>query len=350
MTAQTSTIDFPLPAERSTSTPPERRGLTRDGVRLMVGNRQTGAIEHGMFGDLPDHLREGDVLVVNTTRTVPASLKAQSESDVDLRLHVADPEGNDRWSVEVRTPKDGGTTPGPDIAIRKLRLPGGAVAHLEAKRKAAQRLQMATIEGVENTYDYLNRHGEPIQYGPGPGWPISDYQTVFALEPGSAEMPSAGRPFTSDLVVKLMSMGVVVLPIILHTGVSSYEDHERPGDERFRVPPTTARVANTMRKAGGRIIAVGTTVVRALETVADPDGVLHSGDGRTNLLVTADRGVRVVDGLLTGWHEPRSSHLGLLEAVAGRGLLRRLYREAIDRHYLWHQFGDELLILREHVD
>ena len=152
-------------------------------------------------------------------------------------------------------------------------------------------------------------------------------------------MPSAGRPFTPELVVRLASLGVVVLPVLLHTGVSSFEDHEVPGDERFRVPATTARVANTLREAGGRVVAVGTTVVRALETVAEPDGTLHPGEGLTDLLVTPERGVHAVDGLLTGWHESRSSHLKLLEAVAGRELLQRCYDEALQSGYLWHEFG-----------
>ena len=168
---------------------------------------------------------------------------------------------------------------------------------------------------------------------------------MFALEPGSAEMPSAGRPFTRDLVVRLVSLGVVVLPILLHTGVSSFEDHEYPGKETFRVPATTARVANTLRQAGGRIVAVGTTVLRALETAIEPDGTLRSSEGQTELLVTPESGVHAVDGLLTGWHEPRSSHLKLLEAVAGRELLQRCYEEALETGYLWHEFGDELLIL-----
>ena len=311
----------------------------------MVANRGAGTVEHREFRDLTEYLHEGDALVVNTSQTVPASIKAHNDDGAELKIHLASAKAKDLWSVEIRTPNGEGTKPGPDLGPQALHLPGGAVAHLLEKSYPAQRLRLAAIEGIGDVTEYLDRYGEPIRYGPGQRWPISDYQTVFALEPGSAEMPSAGRPFTRDLVVRLVSLGVVVLPILLHTGVSSFEDHEYPGKETFRVPATTARVANTLRQAGGRIVAVGTTVLRALETAIEPDGTLRSSEGQTELLVTPESGVHAVDGLLTGWHEPRSSHLKLLEAVAGRELLQRCYEEALETGYLWHEFGDELLIL-----
>jgi S-adenosylmethionine:tRNA ribosyltransferase-isomerase len=204
---------------------------------------------------------------------------------------------------------------------------------------------VAALEGTSDVLRYLEKHGRPIRYQGGPAWPIRDYQTIFAGEQGSAEMSSAGRPFTPDLVTRLVSRGVTVVPILLHAGVSSYEDDETPGEERYRVPAATAIVVSRLRDAGGRVIAVGTTVVRALETVAQDDGSVHAGAGATNLVVTPERGLRVIDGLLTGWHEPRSTHLRLLETVAGRGLLQESYAEALAGDYLWHEFGDELLIL-----
>jgi len=193
---------------------------------------------------------------------------------------------------------------------------------------------------------HLHRHGRPIRYGYVPQqWPLADYQTAYALEPGSAEMPSAGRPFTSQLVTRLAAGGVLVVPLTLHTGVSSPERDEAPYPERYEVPAATARVVNAVHGWGGRVIAVGTTVVRALETVADADGTVRAGSGWTSLVVAPERGLRAVDGLITGWHEPRASHLDLLAAAAGTELLERSYREALEHGYLWHEFGDSHLVL-----
>ena len=193
---------------------------------------------------------------------------------------------------------------------------------------------------------YLARHGRPIRYGyVGRPFPISAYQTVFAREPGSAEMPSAGRPFTAALVTDLVSRGVGVSPIVLHTGVSSAEPGELPYPERYRVPPATAERVNATRAAGHRVIAVGTTVTRALETAADERGRVHPAQGWTELVVTPERGTRVVDGLITGWHQPAGSHLLLVEAVAGRATVERSYAAAVEGRYRWHEFGDVHLIL-----
>ncbi len=162
---------------------------------------------------------------------------------------------------------------------------------------------------------------------------------------GSAEMPSAGRPFTPELLTQLMARGVHVVPLILHTGVASPEGHEPPYEEFYRVPVEAARTVNMARTAGKRVVAVGTTVVRALETVADGEGAVHPGQGWTRLVITPQRGLRVVDGLLTGLHEPRITHLAMLEALTGPYHLQVAYAEAIQRGYLWHEFGDLHLIL-----
>jgi S-adenosylmethionine:tRNA ribosyltransferase-isomerase len=158
-------------------------------------------------------------------------------------------------------------------------------------------------------------------------------------------MPSAGRPFTAELVTELVAGGILVAPVILHTGVSSPERGERPYPERFRVPGATARLVNAVRGWNGRVIAVGTTVVRALETVVAGDGTVSEGQGWTSLVVTTERGLRAIDGLLTGWHEGESSHFELLEAAAGAELLERSYRAALEHGYRWHEFGDLHLIL-----
>jgi S-adenosylmethionine:tRNA ribosyltransferase-isomerase len=161
-------------------------------------------------------------------------------------------------------------------------------------------------------------------------------------------MPSAARPFSPQLVTRLVARGITITPLILHTGVSSLEGDEDPYPEPYDVPPATARLVELTRRHGGRVIAVGTTVVRALETaarLAGPGPVIAPGAGWTSHIVTPETGVRVVDGLVTGLHEPRSSHLRMLAAFAGPELLARCYAAAIERGYLWHEFGDLHLLL-----
>jgi S-adenosylmethionine:tRNA ribosyltransferase-isomerase len=176
-------------------------------------------------------------------------------------------------------------------------------------------------------------------------WPLSSYQTIFTTEPGSAEMPSAARPFSARVVTDLVKRGVLVAPLLLHTGVSSQEAGELPYPEQYRVPSATADLVNHVRSRGGRVIAVGTTVVRALETVTDGHGVVHPGQGWTDVVITPERGVRAVDGLITGWHEPEATHLAMLETIAGRPLLECSYAAALSAAYAWHEFGDSHLIL-----
>jgi S-adenosylmethionine:tRNA ribosyltransferase-isomerase len=205
---------------------------------------------------------------------------------------------------------------------------------------------VADINLPEPVLPYLARYGQPIRYSYVPqAWPISTYQTVFAEVPGSAEMPSAARPFSAEVITRLVSRGVVIAPFVLHCGVSSPEQHEPPAPEWYRIPPTTAAQVNAARRAGGRIVAVGTTAVRALETVADASGVVHPGEGWTELVVRGDRPVRSVDGLITGWHEPGASHLAMLQAIAGPDLVAASYSAALARRYLWHEFGDSHLVL-----
>ena len=346
MTMASRPLDFSLPVSSIAVGPAVRRGTGRDDVRLMVASRSTRSISHDRFPSLDEHLKAGDVVVVNTSATLPAAVSARTGDGEPLKVHLASPASGGLWSVEVRTPVEGGgTIPGPDLSAQTLQLPGGASAHLLATSIRTPRLWITALEGVDDVTEFLEEHGEPIRYASGPPWPISDYQTIFATDPGSAEMPSAARPFTADLVTRLVSRGIAVVPIVLHAGVSSYEEHESPGEERYEVPSSTATMVNALRAGGGRVIAVGTTVVRALESVADHAGTLHPGQGITDLIVTPERGVRAVDGLLTGWHEPRSSHLTMLEAFLPRVYLQRVCDEAMASGYLWHEFGDELLIL-----
>jgi S-adenosylmethionine:tRNA ribosyltransferase-isomerase len=171
------------------------------------------------------------------------------------------------------------------------------------------------------------------------------YQNVYATQPGSAEMPSAGRPFTPEVITGLVAKGVGVAPVVLHTGVASLEADELPYPERMTVPEPTAQQVKCAHRGGHRVIAVGTTVVRALETAGEDDGTVRAYDGWTDLVISPDHGVRVVDGMITGWHEPASSHLMMLEAIAGRGLLQTSYEEARAQGFRWHEFGDTHLIL-----
>jgi S-adenosylmethionine:tRNA ribosyltransferase-isomerase len=329
--------------------PPEARGLARDSVRLLVADVADGSVVHGSFRDLPDFLTPGDLVVVNTSATLAAALPAVRQDGAELELRLSTPmEGNDPerfWIVELRS----GELPFGGIEVRDvLSLPGGGSAEILAPY-AGVRLWLAHLDLPAPLGEYLDGHGSPIRYRYVPrSWPLSLYQNVYAVEPGSAEMPSAGRPFTTELITRLVAGGVLVAPIVLHTGVSSQERHERPYAERYRVPAATADLVNAVHALGGRVIATGTTVVRALETVADADGHLEAGEGWTNVIVTPERGVRAVDGLITGLHELESSHLDMLRALAGEHLVMKAYDAALEQGYRWHEFGDSQLILGAH--
>ncbi|HTJ37681.1 MAG TPA: S-adenosylmethionine:tRNA ribosyltransferase-isomerase [Dactylosporangium sp.] len=328
---------FELPAALEAHEPPEARGLARDEVRLLAGGPD--GVSHRRFTDLPKLLRAGDVLVVNTSGTLAASVPVVG---VPNRLHFSTLLPDGRWAVEVRG-RDRRPLPG---RAGELRLPGGAAVTLEEPYTRG-RLWSATVRTPLPVPDYLQRYGQPIRYRyVRRDWPLSYYQTVFATVPGSAEMPSAARPFSERVVTRLVAAGVQFAPLVLHTGVASPEAHERPYAEWFSVPATTARVVNDARAAGGRIVAVGTTAVRALESAVGAGGRVEAREGYTDLVITRSRGVCVVDGLLTGFHEPKASHLDLLAAVADPHTLRKCYAEAVRERYLWHEFGDVNLLLR----
>ena len=319
--------------------PPE----PRSDVSLLVATRADGAIAETRFAALPGLLRPGDLLVVNTSATLPAALHGTLDG-AEVRVHLSTPLDADRWVVELRTAQLGPLRPSP--VAGGVTLPGGGRLTLAGAYLGSERLREADLALPGGTAAYLDRHGAPIRYADhGAAWPLSAYRTVFAREAGSAEMPSAGRPFTDALVTELVTGGVLVAPLVLHAGVSSPERDEPPFPERFRVPAETARLVGAVRGWGGRVVAVGTTVVRALESVALPGGAVRAGEGWTSLVITPERGLRAVDGLITGWHEPESSHLLMLEAAAGRDLLQRAYDEAAARGLAGHEFGDALLIL-----
>jgi len=348
-----SALAFELPQRLEATEPPERRGLARDAVRLLVADASAESLIHARFHELPQLLAPGDLVVVNVSATLPAAAPGRRTRDGSaVRVHFATraPALDQRWRVvELRSPD--GSRPARGRAGETIELAGGAAElELVAPYASGSRLMLAKLAGgggPPGVAELLARHGEPIRYGYVPhAWPLADYQNVYAVTPGSAEMPSAGRPFTPELVTALVAAGIAVAPITLHAGVSSPERHEPPFPEQYAVPELTARLVNGTREAGGRVIAVGTTVVRALETVADDDGRVVPGEGWTGLVIDPERGVRAVDGLITGWHEPEASHLLMLEAIAGDDLLRRSYESALRNGYLWHEFGDSHLILR----
>ena len=355
-TSPLSLIEFSLPSELEASAPPEARGLRRDQVRLMVSNYSTDRVRHTRFYNIDKYLEAGDVLVINTSRTRNSALLASRVDGTPLEIHLSTHFDEDLWTVELRTIDEVGKTKHFEGAREGeiLALPGEASAKLQGpyisdcidNSPPSETLWLAKLSFPDPVDDYLERHGFPIRYNyVKEKWPLSVYQTVYATEPGSAEMPSAGRPFTSRLLKRLTSRGIRIAPLILHTGVSNIESHEPPYKEFYRVPAETAQLVNEARRSGQRVVAVGTTAIRALETVTNGEGKTHAGEGWTCLVITPQRGLRAVNALITGMHEPEASHLAILEALAGRSHLKIAYEEALNKAYLWHEFGDLHLIL-----
>ena len=329
---------------RNATEPAEARGLERDEVRLLVATPDR--LTDSVFLELPDFLSPGDLVVVNRSATLAASLDGHRADGTEVEVHFASALDDGTWVVEVRP---AGLSFGPVIDIRadeRIGLPAGAWLDVIETLPDQHRLHRVAVALEGPVTALLERHGRPISYGYVPQrWPLPAYQTVFSRDPGSAEMPSAARPFTQRTVTELATRGVLIAPVTLHTGVSSPEVGEPPNPERFEVPAATAAVVNHVRWRGGRVVAVGTTVTRALETVADESGFVRAGHGWTDLVLGTDRPARVVNGLVTGWHEPGASHVHLLEAVAGPGLVQRAYEHAEEEGYLWHEFGDSCLLL-----
>ncbi|HYC91229.1 MAG TPA: S-adenosylmethionine:tRNA ribosyltransferase-isomerase [Thermoanaerobaculia bacterium] len=319
-----TTLEFELPRELEAREPAELRGDGRDDVRLLVTRRDDDSIRHAHFRELPRFLRAGDLVVLNTTATLPAAVE-------NLHFSTALPGG-----LVVVEPRGGAPRP----------LPGGAKITLLAPYRDSQRLWIARLDGVADLRAYLQRYGRPIAYSyVERRFPLDAYQTVFAEEPGSAEMPSAGRAFTRQMLVCLRRRGVRLAKLVLHAGVASLESHERPYDELYEVPVRTAKEVRRAKERGGRVVAVGTTVVRALESSVDRASRVIASRGWTDLVITPERGLRVVDALLTGFHEPKATHLAMLEALAGSTHVRKAYEAALSERYLWHEFGDLHLIL-----
>jgi len=335
---------FDRPATLQASVPPEQRGLARDEVRLLVSS--PSGHSHSTFVELANFLRPGDLLVVNRSATLPASLPAVGKAG-PLLLNLSTNYGNGLWLAEPRWQHD---QPGPlPLRAGETVAVGEMTLQLLAPHPGLPRLWFVRGEG--DLCPLMARYGAPIRYGyVAEPLPLTAYQTIFSKLPGSAEMPSAGRPFTRRLLRRLQARGVQFAGLTLHTGVSSLEIETEEVTaqpmyaEPFHLPAATAKAINHARQEGRRVIAVGTTVVRALEA-AWHGGKVNAARGFTRLYIHPQRAVHTVDGLITGLHDPLASHLAMLYAVAGESLIRSSYEEAVREGYLWHEFGDSHLIL-----
>jgi S-adenosylmethionine:tRNA ribosyltransferase-isomerase len=331
-------FEFTLPPQLEATEPPEARGLRRDGVRLLVSYLDSDRVVHTRFADLPKFLRAGDLVVVNISATLPAALLGRRKDGTEVAVHLSTQLPAGLVVAELRKVT---ATPGEAVA-----LPEGGTLTMLAPHPGSTRLWIARLDLPRPLPAYLSAWGRPIAYPYVRGqWPIEMYQNVYATVPGSAEMPSAGRAFTPETLDHLSARGVYLASIVLHTGVASLEFDEPPYEEWFEVPHETAAAVVRAQKHGGRIIAIGTTVVRALESAVDAAGRPIASRGWTDLVVTPQHPPRLVTGLLTGFHEPKATHLAMLAAIAGRAHLERVYHAALDSGYLWHEFGDLHLLI-----
>jgi len=340
---KTADLTFDRPDGLSARMPPEKRGRSRDDVRLLV--TLPDGHHHARFEDLPKFLRRGDLLVVNESAAIPGSLDAESRHGPIL-LNLSPRFRSDLWIAEPRW-SAGKPGPLPIVAGEELRI-GAAKIRLLSEYPCIPRLWFALVDRPLDPI--VAESGQPIHYGYTDAWPMDVYRTEFSRIPGSAEMPSAARPITPRIRGALEEAGVRIAPLLLHTGVSSLEIESETVEgqamypEPFSVSVETALAVNRTHAAGGRVIAVGTTVVRALESAWTPEGA-RPRTGFTRMFVNPDRGVHAVDGLLTGFHDPVTSHLALLAAFLGMEGVRSAYAEAVRAGYLWHEFGDSHLVL-----
>jgi S-adenosylmethionine:tRNA ribosyltransferase-isomerase len=343
-----STLTFDLPETLNATCPPERRGVRRDHVRLMVLDKLQGHTKHNRFHHLGDYLSPGDLIVLNSSRTLPAELRATvspGKGKAPIRkvtLRLAHQVAGDSWEV---FPLKGELEEGDHLSFSE---------NLEARVTSNASRPFVTLRFTKQNADLFGeiyKIGEPIRYEYiSDPWELDYYQTVYATEPGSVEMPSAGRAFSWELLFELKRRGIKIAFLQLHAGLSDLADNKwqltpRDVKESFQIPLETIESIKETKAKGGRVIAVGTTVVRAIETAFDSSIKLISGSGWTNLYINRETVLKVIDGLITGFHEPEASHLDLLTAFIDQKLLFQAYQEAIDLGYLWHEFGDINLIL-----
>jgi len=352
-TINKTNLDFQLPKILECSSPTEVRNLKRDEVKLMVSERHNDKITHTQFSNIDHFLTKNNVLVVNTSGTINAALKTTLPNNEDGRIHLSTQISKNEWIAEIRKVVDNKTVRYTDIEENQiLSIPNNhhikIVSPFYDENRNKQHLQLWKISffGIDNMDEYLNKYGQAIAYSTvDVEYPQSYYQTVFAKEMGSSEMPSAGRAFTPYLIEKLKAKGVKIVPILLHTGVSSLEANEKPYPEYFEVSKETANALNEYTLQGKRIIAVGTTAIRAVESATNKKGKVQAQKGWTNLFITPANGIKIIDGMLTGFHEPKASHLLMMQALATTEHLSICYNQAIENSYKWHEFGDMHLLM-----
>ncbi|MGG1679129.1 S-adenosylmethionine:tRNA ribosyltransferase-isomerase [Neobacillus sp. NRS-1170] len=338
------TLKFELPSVLNAAMPPERRGVRRDQVKMMVQDRMSGQTSHDHFFNLEVYLKKGDVLVLNSSRTVPAILTSELLRERNLvyreiEIRLARRINESTWeALAVSERIENG-----DLLVFSPNLTGDVLS-------APKNCPFITIRFNQKgsaLYDEIYAIGEPIRYeyinSP---WELDYYQTVFATHPGSVEMPSAGRAFSWELLFKLQKKGIKLVFIQLHTGLSYFLDDKwdhSPSENReeYNIPAEAWEDILQAKLNSKRVIAVGTTVVRAIETAAENGNL----SGWTNLYITKKYDLKIADGIITGMHEPEASHLDMLSAFVNQQNLFKAYQEAIALGYLWHEFGDMNLIL-----
>ena len=345
-------LNFDRPESLVARVPKEVEGTGRDAVRLMVSTPK--GHHHTHFANISNFLEAGDLLVVNDSGTLPASLPARGRLG-EFVLNLSTDYGGGLWVLE---PRQSHAKPGPlALHLNEVVYVDDVPVTLLAPYPKLPRLWFAQfhLEHAQDksVQDLAVRIGKAIRYGyVETDFDINHYQTIFAAKVGSAEMPSAARPFTTSVVNDLKAKGIEFAAITLHTGVSSLEiESDTVEDavlypEPFQITENVTERINRTREFGGKVIAVGTTVVRALES-AYQRGRVFATKGFTKHYIHPQKTVNSIDGLITGLHDPKASHLAMLYTIAGKTLIQEAYQEAIANNYLWHEFGDSHLILPE---
>lgn len=343
--SRTADYDFHLPPEQVAQAPAQRR----DASRLLVVDRATGSLSHRVFTDLADHVPAGDALVLNETRVFPARLTGRKPTGAAAEVLLLTPEGGEDtlWRALVRP--GGKLKPG-----RMVEISPDLVVEIVASTPGGERI--VRLHTPLPLAEALERYGEvplpPYITHTATAEDRERYQTVYARERGSVAAPTAGLHFTPELLRKLEKKRVRLVRLVLHVGVGTFRpvETEDPAEHRmhaewYDVPAAAAEALNATRAAGGSIWAVGTTVARTLETVADEAGIVHAGSGWTDIFIRPPYRFRAVDHLLTNFHLPRSTLLMLVSAFAGHELVMNAYREAVERGYRFFSYGDAMLIV-----
>ena len=336
-----SDFSFDLPEELIAQTPMEQR----DASRLLCLDKQTGAVEHRHFYDLPDLLREGDCLVLNNSRVLPARLIGIRPTGGAVELVLLRDLGGNRWECLSRPGRK--TKPGQRILFGE----GELQAVVEGTVSGGNRIVRFEYEGI--FLEVLERLGR-MPLPPYIRQELKDperYQTVYSKELGSAAAPTAGLHFTKELLETVRNKGVLTEFVTLHVGLGTFrpvkeeeiEDHEMHS-EYCIIPPETAEAVNRTSKNGGRIIAVGTTSCRTLESFAKEDGTLEASSGWTNIFIYPGYRFKCIDALITNFHLPESTLIMLVSALAGRENILNAYRIAVSEKYRFFSFGDAMMI------